>query len=86
MTKIPVSNITALLRGIVERVEKLNEEKADITSSITDVYREAKSNGLEVKTVREIVKLRKISADQRAEQEFNREVYMKALGMADELA
>jgi Uncharacterized protein conserved in bacteria len=69
------------LRGIVERVERLEEEKAGIAGDIRDVYSEAKGNGYDVKAIRQIVKLRKKDASEREEEETVLETYMRALGM-----
>jgi uncharacterized protein (UPF0335 family) len=69
------------LRAIVERVERLEEEKKTISDDIRDVYAEAKGNGYDVKALRTIVRLRKQDANERAEQETILETYMIALGM-----
>lgn len=70
-----------LIRSVVERVEKLEEEKKAISDDIKDVYTEAKGNGLDVKALRTIVRMRKQDADERANQEAVLEIYMQALGM-----
>jgi uncharacterized protein (UPF0335 family) len=69
------------LKAIVERIEKLEEEKKAIADDIRDVYAEAKANGFDVKALREIIKLRKIEPTERDEQEAILETYMHALGM-----
>lgn len=69
------------LRSIIERVERLTEEKDGITSDIRDVYTESKSNGFDVKALRTIVRLRKMDANDRQEAETILETYMQALGM-----
>ena len=69
------------LRAIIERIERLEEEKAAIGSDIRDVYAEAKGNGYDVKALRTIVRLRKQDANERAEAETILETYMQALGM-----
>ena len=69
------------LKIIVERIERLEEEKANISSDIKDVYAEAKADGFDVKALREIIKIRKEDRDDRLEQEAVLEMYMKALGM-----
>jgi uncharacterized protein (UPF0335 family) len=69
------------LRSIIERIERLEEEKKSIADDIRDVYAEAKGNGFDVKALRSIVRLRKQDAGQRAEQETILETYMQALGM-----
>jgi uncharacterized protein (UPF0335 family) len=69
------------LKAIIERIERLEEEKKTIADDIRDVYVESKSNGYCVKTLRTIVRLRKQDANERAEQETILETYMHALGM-----
>jgi uncharacterized protein (UPF0335 family) len=69
------------LKAIVERIERLEEEKKTISDDIRDVYAEAKGNGYDVKALRTIVRLRKQDAGERAEQETILETYMQALGM-----
>jgi len=69
------------LKSIVERIERLEEQKAEIASDIRDVYAEAKGNGYDVKALRTIVRMRKQDANERAEQEAILETYMHALGM-----
>ncbi len=67
------------LRSLIERIERLEEEKAAIGSDIRDVYAEAKSAGFDVKIMRAIIKLRKMNAADRDEQEYLLDVYKKAL-------
>ncbi len=69
------------LKAIVERIEKLEEEKAAIATDIKDVYGEAKANGFDVKALRTIVRLRKMEPSEREEQDAIIETYMHALGM-----
>ena len=69
------------LKAIIERIERLEEEKKTITDDIRDVYAEAKGNGFDVKALRTIVRLRKQDENERAEQETILETYMQALGM-----
>ncbi|ANW00672.1 DUF2312 domain-containing protein [Bradyrhizobium icense] len=69
------------LKAIIERIERLEEEKSGIASDIRDVYVEAKGGGWDVKTLRTIVRMRKQDASDRAEQEAVLETYMHALGM-----
>lgn len=73
------------LKSIVERVERLEEEKAAIADDIRDVYKEAKGNGFDVKALRAIVRLRKQDAEKRREHEAILETYMHALGMLADL-
>lgn len=67
------------LRSIIERIERLEEEKACITSDIRDIFAEAKSAGFDVKILRAMIKLRKMNAADRDEQEYLIETYRKAL-------
>ena len=69
------------LKAIIERIEKLEEEKKTISDDIKDVYGEAKGNGFDVKALRTIIRMRKQDADERQEQETILETYMQALGM-----
>lgn len=69
------------LKGFVERVEKLEEERRAIGSDIKDVYSEAKGVGYDVKTIRKIIALRRMDAADRAEEETLLDVYKHALGM-----
>jgi uncharacterized protein (UPF0335 family) len=69
------------LKAIIERIEKLEEEKKAISDDIKDVYGEAKGNGFDVKALRTIIRMRKQDADERQEQETILETYMQALGM-----
>lgn len=69
------------LNSIVERIERLEEEKANLASDIRDIYAEAKSNGFDSKTLRTIVKLRKMDATDRDEQEYMLDLYKKALNL-----
>ncbi len=70
------------LRLFIERIERLEEEKKGIADDIKDVYGEAKSTGFDVKTMRTIVKLRKMEKHHRDEAEALLDVYKTALGLA----
>ena len=69
------------LRAIIERIERLEEEKKTISDDIRDVYAEAKGNGYDVKALRTIVRMRKQDPQERQEAETILETYMHALGM-----
>jgi uncharacterized protein (UPF0335 family) len=69
------------LKAIIERIERLEEEKKTISDDIRDVYAEAKGNGYDVKALRTIIRMRKQDANERAEQETILETYLQALGM-----
>jgi uncharacterized protein (UPF0335 family) len=70
------------IRAFVERIERMEEEKRAITEDIKEIYAEAKGNGFDTKVLRQIVRIRKQDAGERAEQEALLELYMAALGMA----
>lgn len=74
-------NANAQLRSIVERIERLEEEKKVIADDIRDVYAESKGQGYDVKALRTIVRMRKQDANERAEHETIVETYQQALGM-----
>lgn len=69
------------LRLLIERIERLAEEKQGIADDIKDVYAEAKAVGYDTKILRTIISLRKMKADDRAEMEAILESYKAALGM-----
>jgi len=69
------------LRSIVERVEKLEEDRKALGDDIKDIFTEAKSSGWDVKAVRTIIRLRRQDPNERHEQETVLETYMHALGM-----
>ncbi|MGE3690600.1 MAG: DUF2312 domain-containing protein [Novosphingobium sp.] len=69
------------LRLLIERVERLEEEKKGIADDIRDTYAEAKAVGYDTKIMRQIVRLRKMNPDDRAEMEMVLETYKAALGL-----
>lgn len=69
------------LRSIIERIERMEEEKKVISDDIKDIYAEAKGNGYDVKALRTLVRMRKQDPNERAEAETILELYMHALGM-----
>ena len=72
------------LRSIVERIERLEEEKKAIADDIRDVYSEAKANGFDIKTLRKVISIRKLDTSERLEQEAIFDNYLAALGMLSE--
>jgi uncharacterized protein (UPF0335 family) len=76
-----MTNTNNQLQSIVDRIEKLEIEKADIADLIKDVYVEAKANGFDVKILRKVVALRKKDASERQTEEALLATYMSALGM-----
>lgn len=71
------------LRSFVKRLEKLDEDKAAVTEDMREVYAEAKATGFDTRTIRQIIKERKIEVEKRREQAELLEVYKTALGMED---
>lgn len=69
------------LRSLLERIERLNEEKKEIQNDIRDIFAEAKSAGFDVKIMREILKLRRKNVADRDEQDYLIETYRKALDL-----
>ena len=70
----------AQLKSIVERIERLEEEKKALADDIKDVYAEAKANGFDTKTLRAVIRLRKQDRAEREEQEALLDLYLTALG------
>ena len=73
---------TDVLRSFVERIERLEEEKKNLSEDLKDVYSEAKGNGFDVKILRKIIAMRKMEDHERQEQEALIDLYASALGMA----
>ena len=71
------------LRAIVERIERLEEEKKTIAGDIKEVYAEAKANGFDTKILRKVISIRKKDASERQEEEALLDVYLSALGMPE---
>lgn len=74
------------LKSIIKRIEKLEEEKAALAADIRDVFSEAKGNGYDVKTLKQVLKIRRLDSSARAEAESLLETYLHALGMLPEVA
>lgn len=69
------------LKALVERIERLEEEKKTIAADIKEVYAEAKGNGFDTKILRKVISLRKKEATEREEEQSMLDLYMAALGM-----
>lgn len=69
------------LRALVERVERLEEEKKEVADQIKEVLAEAKATGFDTKTIRKIVSLRKKAPEERDEEQALLDLYLNALGM-----
>ena len=67
------------LKQLVEKIERLEEEKTNVTEALKDVFQEAKSNGFDVKTIKQVLKLRKMDSDSLAEQDALMELYRDIL-------
>jgi uncharacterized protein (UPF0335 family) len=76
-----ISNSDQELKALVTRIEKMEDEKSQIALDITEIYKEAKSNGFDVKILRKVVALRKKSADDRQNEAALLDLYMQRLGM-----
>jgi uncharacterized protein (UPF0335 family) len=77
----PASFAKEQLKSIVERIERLEEEKQALSDDIKEVYAEAKGTGFDTKTLRQVVRLRKQDQAERMEHEALLDLYMHALGM-----
>ena len=69
------------LRAIVERIERMEEEKKAIADDIKEIYAEAKGNGFDTKVLRQVIRIRKQDRSERLEQEAILDLYLAALGM-----
>jgi uncharacterized protein (UPF0335 family) len=72
------------LKSFVERIERLEEERKALSNDIKEVYAEAKGTGFDIKTMRQIVRIRRIDKDDLDEQETLLDLYKRALGMLPE--
>jgi uncharacterized protein (UPF0335 family) len=82
MTNINFGGVSgAQLRQFIEKVETLEEEKAQISENIRDIFAEAKAQGFDVKIMRQVMKLRRMKQEDVAEQEELLDLYLHALGM-----
>ena len=69
------------LRSLIERIERLEEEKRTLAEDIKEVFAEAKGSGFDAKIMRQIIKIRRMDKDDLDEQETLLDIYMRALGM-----
>lgn len=82
MEQVDIGDVsTQQLKQIVEKIERLEEEKAQVLENIKDVFAEAKADGFDLKTLRSVLKLRKMKPEDMNEQEELLELYLMALGM-----
>jgi len=80
-TEKPTNIAGERLRSIVDRIERLEEERKALGSDIKDIYSEAKSAGFDIKVLRQLIRLRKQEPAEIAEQETLLDVYRRAIGM-----
>ena len=78
-----VTSDAGKLNTFVDRIERLEEEKRELSSDIREVFAEAKGAGFDVKVMRQVLRLRKMDPADRAETEFLRDEYKKLLGMTE---
>jgi uncharacterized protein (UPF0335 family) len=69
------------LKSLIERIERLEEEKTALTADIREIYAEAKGNGFDTKIIRQVIRMRKLDKADRQEQEAVLDLYLSALGM-----
>jgi len=84
MTETKTTFAQGQLRSLVERIERLEEEKKTIAGDIKEVYAEAKGHGFDTKILRKVVSLRKKEVTEREEEQSLLDIYMQALGMIRE--
>ena len=73
------------LKSFIERIERLEEEKTNIAADIREVFAEAKGTGFDIKAMRGVLKLRKMEAAEREEQEHMLDLYRRVLGLLPDL-
>lgn len=82
MTQVDIGGVsTNQLKLVVEKIERLEEEKLQISEQIKEVFAEARADGFDVKTLRTIVKMRRMKPEDVNEQEELLDIYLQALGM-----
>lgn len=82
MSQVDIAGVSSnQLRQLVEKIERLEDEKAQIGEHIKDAFAEAKAEGFDVKTIKTILKMRKMKPEDMNEQEELLDLYLQALGM-----
>lgn len=76
-----METVNLKLKKYIENIEALQEQRKDLQMQISDIFKQAKGNGFDPKAMREVIKKRKMNADQRTELELLEETYKEALGM-----
>ncbi len=74
------SNAQTQLRAVIERIERLEEDKAAVTADLKEVYAEAKGNGFDTKILRKVIRMRKQDKAKRQEEEALIDLYLSAIG------
>ena len=69
------------LRSYIERIERLEDEKAALAADIREIYSEARGNGFDVRAMRQLIRLRRLDAQDRAEREALLDLYRSAVGV-----
>ena len=80
VTEILNSTAAGKLKSIIERIERLEEDKAAVSGDLKEVYAEAKGDGFDAKIIRKVVRLRKIDVAKRQEEEALVDLYISAIG------
>ena len=80
VTEILNSTAAGKLKSIIERIERLEEDKAAVGGDLKEVYAEAKGDGFDAKIIRKVVRLRKIDVAKRQEEEALVDLYISAIG------
>ena len=80
---VNVTSDAGKLGTFIDRIERLEDEKRELSADIREVFAEAKGAGFDVKVMRQVLRLRKMDPADRAETEFLRDEYKKLLGMAE---
>ena len=78
-----VTSDAGKLNTFIDRIERLEEEKRELSADIREVYAEAKGAGFDIKVMRQVLRLRKMDPADRAETEFLRDEDKKLLGMTE---
>jgi uncharacterized protein (UPF0335 family) len=81
MTDVLNDNAQGRLRGIIERLERLDEDKAAVMADMKEVFAEAKGEGYDVKTLRRVLRISKMDKGKRQEEEAILDLYLSALGL-----
>lgn len=81
MTEAPTNVAGERLRSIIERIERLEEERKALANDIKDIYSEAKSAGFDVKVIRQLIRIRKQEPSEVEDQETLLDIYRRAIGM-----